>query len=250
KQNPYEGKDDCPKNPETLFKTTVFLPLLDTAISSIEGRFDQLKYHTILLKHCMDLYVRLKDKESSDVNGLEFCDELSRKAYIKFQVKDVNLRTTARITNGMERKFFNEISLGKILYDICPNYLYLQKLKTDSIGWVKDFSGIFADAYIIPYMHVISDHMHEFQELDEDDELACFSLQGAEKYNDLSTTDYVRSTNKHHNSLEQMITKELQKAHVLLNEEEKTASFNDINLNNLLLNSFNDHDAIYVFLPS
>ncbi|CAF4528699.1 unnamed protein product [Didymodactylos carnosus] len=85
--------------------------------------------------------------------------------------------------------------LIKLYSERQPNYLYLQTLKTDSIGWVKEFSGIFADAYITPYMHVISDHMHEFQELDEDDELACFNLQGAEKYNDLSTTDYFRSTN-------------------------------------------------------
>ncbi|CAF1298012.1 unnamed protein product, partial [Didymodactylos carnosus] len=74
----------------------------------------------------------------------------------------------------------NEPIFGTRFRERQPNYLYLQTLKTDSIGWVKEFSGIFADAYITPYMHVISDHMHEFQELDEDDELACFNLQGAE----------------------------------------------------------------------
>ncbi|CAF2975485.1 unnamed protein product, partial [Rotaria sp. Silwood2] len=197
-----------------------------------------------------------------------------RRAHIKFQVKDGNLTTTGRITNGMQRNFFNQIPLGRILYGIPTQtfgimYLitnfhqliklyskrqshnqYFAKLKRDSIEWVKEFGGIFGDAYITPYMHVLSDHMHEFQELDEGGELSCFNLQGAEKYNDLTTVDYFRSTNKHHNSTEQMIKKKFQQAYMLLNEEETEALFNDINLKNLPLNSFYDHETIYVFLPS
>ncbi|CAF4532146.1 unnamed protein product, partial [Rotaria sp. Silwood2] len=124
-----------------------------------------------------------------------------RRAHIKFQVKDGNLTTTGRITNGMQRNFFNQIPLGRILYGIPTQtfgimYLitnfhqliklyskrqshnqYFAKLKRDSIEWVKEFGGIFGDAYITPYMHVLSDHMHEFQELDEGGELSCFNLQ-------------------------------------------------------------------------
>ena len=99
-------------------------------------------------------------------------------------------------------------------------------------------------------MHVLSDHMHEFQELDEDDELSCFNLQGTEKYNNLTSIDYFRSTNKHYNSTEQMIRKKIQQVYMLLNEEETTALFNDINLKNLPLHSFYDHETIYVSLPS
>ena len=37
---------------------------------------------------------------------------------------------------------------------------------------------------------------------------------------------------------------------MLLNEEETTALYNDINLKNLPLHSFYDHETIYVSLPS
>ncbi|CAF1344769.1 unnamed protein product, partial [Didymodactylos carnosus] len=54
-------------------------------------------------------------------------------------------------------------------------------LKQASVMWVKQFGSTFGDLYVTPYMHVLSDHMSEFQEKDEDDELSCFNLQRAEK---------------------------------------------------------------------
>ncbi|CAF3878181.1 unnamed protein product, partial [Didymodactylos carnosus] len=106
---------------------------------------------------------------------------------------------------------------------------------------------IFGYSYVTPYMHVLCDHMSEFQEKDEDDELSCFNLRGAEKYNDLSTADYFRSTNKHHNSLEQMIKKRFQQYYVLLDPNQTRALFNNIN-SNFSNNLFNDMNSIYVNL--
>jgi hypothetical protein len=69
-------------NPEEIFTRDVFFPFVDTVLSTIKDRFEQLKIHNDvwnflcniknlpkredLLKHCMHLQENLKVEESSD----------------------------------------------------------------------------------------------------------------------------------------------------------------------------------------
>jgi hypothetical protein len=94
----YEGTDASSYNPEEIFARDAFFPLVDTILSSIKDCFEQLKIHNDmwnflyniknltkhedLLKHCMRLQENLKVEESSDINGLELCEELLRFQYL------------------------------------------------------------------------------------------------------------------------------------------------------------------------
>ncbi|CAF1363506.1 unnamed protein product, partial [Didymodactylos carnosus] len=193
------------------------------------------RIHDIFMKHILGLI-----NESYDMDNIKEVEQIlhelhsiskDQRADVKFEMKNGNLEVKGRCTNGMERNFFRDIPLSRVLYNkpqqtldimqLIQNFYqllslysernsnqdYFVHLKQASIMRVKQFARIFGYSYVTPYVHVLCDHMSEFQEKDEDDELSCFNLQGAEKYNDLSTADYFRSTNKHHNSLEQMIKK-------------------------------------------
>ncbi|CAF1593409.1 unnamed protein product [Didymodactylos carnosus] len=254
-------------------------PIFGNRFSFQDARPDLFHFehriHDILTKHILGLL-----NETYDMDNIKETEELlyelhsiskDQKAGIKFEIKNGNLELKGRCTNGIQRKFFKDIPLGRVLYNnpqqtldimqLLQNFYqllslyserqssqhYFTHLKQTSVMWVKQFASIFGDSYVTPYMHVLCDHMSEFQEKDEDDELSCFNLQGAEKYNDLSTTDYFRSTNKHHNSLEQMIKKRFQQYYVLLDTNETQALFTDIN-STFSNNLFNDTTSIYINL--
>jgi hypothetical protein len=88
----YEGTDASSCNTDEIFTRDVFFTLVDTILSTIKDRFEQLKIHNdmrnflyyiknlskreALLKHCIHLQENLKVEESSDINGLELCEEL------------------------------------------------------------------------------------------------------------------------------------------------------------------------------
>jgi hypothetical protein len=94
----YEGTDASSYNPKEIFTRDVFFPLVDTILSTIKNRFEQLKIHNNmwnflynikklpkcedLLKHCMHLQENLKVEESTDINGLELCEELLHFQYL------------------------------------------------------------------------------------------------------------------------------------------------------------------------
>ncbi|CAF1370173.1 unnamed protein product [Didymodactylos carnosus] len=73
-----------------------------------------------------------------------------------------------------------ECSLLSLYSERQSSQHYFIHLKQASVMWVKQFASIFGNSYVTPYMHVLCDHMSEFQEKDEDDELSCFNLHGAE----------------------------------------------------------------------
>lgn len=90
----YECKDEPVTSAKKKFEVEFFNPLLDTAISSIEERFDMLSKHTdiwgflynfskissfkkdVLLKYCADLQLALTVGTEGDIEGVFLCDEL------------------------------------------------------------------------------------------------------------------------------------------------------------------------------
>lgn len=89
----YEGRDEPLNDPQEQFKIEFFLPLVDTANSAVEGRFEQLKAKTskfdflfkldklpdrnTLLIKCKELEELMSDgTDQSDIRGAELCDEL------------------------------------------------------------------------------------------------------------------------------------------------------------------------------
>lgn len=94
KQFQYECKDEPITCAKKNFEVEFFNLLLDTAISSIEERFDMLSKHTdiwgffynfgkissfkkdVLLKYCKDLQLALTVETDGDIEGVFLCDEL------------------------------------------------------------------------------------------------------------------------------------------------------------------------------
>lgn len=86
----YENEDNGPTDPEILFRTNVFYPMLDTAINSIETRFTQLssinetwlfmydlnKTDENLKEACLKLEEKLTHDHNCDISGLELSREI------------------------------------------------------------------------------------------------------------------------------------------------------------------------------
>ncbi|GBO30852.1 hypothetical protein AVEN_25576-1 [Araneus ventricosus] len=90
-----EYKDEPIIDAKEKYKIELFYHLVDTAINFLEHRFSQLQHHksyfcflyhiyelkvvsfSVILANCKDLETFLTDGESSDINRLELCDEIS-----------------------------------------------------------------------------------------------------------------------------------------------------------------------------
>lgn len=84
--------DEMPSDPEKLFKTTVFYPMIDIIKSAIKTRFEQLTIfnntwsflynlklisdNDTLQKACMNLEATLSDGDKSDISGNELKQEI------------------------------------------------------------------------------------------------------------------------------------------------------------------------------
>lgn len=87
-----ESLDNYEPTLEEEFKRDFFYRLIDTSITSIQSRFEQLEAHKntwgflynisdlpehdTLVKHCMDLHNTLKNEDQNDINGIDLCVEL------------------------------------------------------------------------------------------------------------------------------------------------------------------------------
>lgn len=94
RQFEYECQDEPISDPKEKYRIEFFNVLLDQAIMSMNARFEQMKEHfhffgflhdfkTIatmsqkdLMKHCTDLGTILTDASSSDIDPVDFCNEL------------------------------------------------------------------------------------------------------------------------------------------------------------------------------
>lgn len=87
----YENQDESPTDPETAFRTSVFYPMIDTAINSLQLRFSQLSDinstwqfmydlkkidHNGLNAACSDLESVLTHGALSDISGTELAQEI------------------------------------------------------------------------------------------------------------------------------------------------------------------------------
>jgi len=88
----YEASDEMPLDPEELFKTTIFYPMIDTIESALKTRFEQLltfnttwsflyNLKTIpdkdkLQEACINLEVTLTDGDKFDISGNELKQEI------------------------------------------------------------------------------------------------------------------------------------------------------------------------------
>ena len=66
--------------------------------------------------------------------------------------------------------------------------------KQQSIIWCERFRSLFGADAVTIYIHVLGNHAFEFHQ--KYDNLGLYSLQGNEKFNDVTTRDFFMSTNK------------------------------------------------------
>lgn len=110
RQFSYKGNDDPIQEPKQKFKVNFYFAILDTAISSVTERFNQLQeinskfgflYHIdeleekptqLVLDHCVKLEKALTHNQSKDIDAIELCGELqaiSRRITKQSTPKDV-----------------------------------------------------------------------------------------------------------------------------------------------------------------
>ena len=75
-------------------------------------------------------------------------------------------------------------------------------IKNDSVEWVKTFIQVYNEENVTPYIHALVHHFYQFIDLHGD--INIFNEQGIEKLNDLTTSQFYRSTNKK-NFIKQLI---------------------------------------------
>ena len=67
-------------------------------------------------------------------------------------------------------------------------------LKQQSINWCERYKSLFGADAVTIYIHVLGNHAYKFHQ--HYDNLGLYSLQGNEKFNDVTTKDFFMSTNK------------------------------------------------------
>ncbi|XP_065675636.1 uncharacterized protein LOC136091851 [Hydra vulgaris] len=77
--------DEPIQNPEKKLEVTFFNTLLDTCLSSINERFEQLNEYNELLKLCKQLQKKLTVNTKLEIDGALLCDELIS---VQFFIKD------------------------------------------------------------------------------------------------------------------------------------------------------------------
>ena len=83
----------------------------------------------------------------------------------------------------------------KLYEKVKLNHLSHEKLKEDTLNWLGPFLSVFSHEDMTPYIHVFVYHLHEFVQLYGNINL--FNLQGLEKKNDIVTTQFHHTTNRH-----------------------------------------------------
>jgi len=69
----------------------------------------------------------------------------------------------------------------------------IMQLKTKIKSWFENFLKLYQTKDVTPYMHALNAHVPEFLKLYKN--IAYYTQQGMEKYNDRASKDYFRSTN-------------------------------------------------------
>ena len=70
----------------------------------------------------------------------------------------------------------------------------INELITDTEMWRKAFLKVYQEPEVTPYMHLVISHMWFYVQLHGDVDI--FNIQGLEKLNDFTSTEYFRATNK------------------------------------------------------
>ena len=99
--------------------------------------------------------------------------------------------------------------LWKDFYDIFEKVkareLQINEIKVRCVEWMELFLSLYHRTHVTPYIHIFVTHLWEFVERHGD--ISLFSQQGHEKFNDISTISYFRSTNKREDYIEQLVSK-------------------------------------------
>jgi hypothetical protein len=185
----------------------------------------------------------LKDLELLDKSFSENLENLpNKKKYFDFLLRlkikkpyyidEKTKKVISRSLNGTEKKKLfmnidltnlfpelknkeNKSKLWKIFYqtylDINKNEISYENLKKITNDWLQMFVEEYSRLAVTPYMHAFKVHLHQMNLNLNKNNLAInfFNCEGLEKFNDLATKYYHRSTNKREKYLEQLIKKRI-----------------------------------------
>ncbi|CAF1243057.1 unnamed protein product [Rotaria sordida] len=123
------------------------------------------------------------------------------------------IEVSGRLNSQMHELFLRDLPLYAIMKDnqtaffikkLCNDFFDLMRLynlagthkhlKQQSINWCERFKSLFGPDAVTIYIHVLGNHAFKFHQ--QYDNLGLYSLQGNEKFNDVTTKDFFMSTNK------------------------------------------------------
>lgn len=138
----------------------------------------------------------------SDKKKLKICNlkgPQKHKIFSKINIKDIlGNHPKADTINFIWEEFYN------IYNSIKKKELDSKKCKEATNRWLKEYLNVYQTETVTPYIHAFVFHLHEFIELYGDIDL--YTLEGSEKFNDICTTYYFRSSNRN-DALYQMMCK-------------------------------------------
>ena len=135
----------------------------------------------------------------------------------KFYVNNATQKLEYRSLNGPEKLLlFEKINVNELLGNLPSAHLInklwknflglyiklrktykneeeIHQLKREITIWTQDFLHIYQSSHITPYMHAFRCHVPDFLKLYGN--IGNFNQQGLEKYNDIVSKDYFRSSN-------------------------------------------------------
>ena len=230
-QKPKSSKTRFNCNSSPIFPSVPISKVIPDTLHLFLRIMDQLVYQLTFYLQQRDNIVRL----NPDLK-LETCSNLMRfQQFInhlgitdwKYVVKDSKIQ--ARTFTGPEhRRILSEIDLAKII----PGHPKLEQIKTlwssfrllmgqmnrestlaeidefhsSAKDWVILYRNVYLAKDITPYMHVLSNHVHEVMRLYGNPSFFC--QQGLEKLNDFVTKWYFRSSNFGKDALKQVMQKQ------------------------------------------
>ena len=94
----------------------------------------------------------------------------------------------------------------------------LFEIQNRTSHWLRKFISVYQKANVTPYMHILQAHIHQI--IEKHGSLRTYSQQGAEKFNDIVTMNYFRSTNRNRNDFLNQLVKKANRVELLRTEDD------------------------------
>ena len=165
-------------------------------VSTFSNGFCRNRYRHMAVyeKFVKDLGISFEWKINKDTKKLEYRDLTGPEKLSLFQhINFHSLLSDCHDADKLQALWSNFMDIvGDLKLDY-PTDDAISSIEDKIKKWFKKFLDLYQAKDVTPYMHALYAHVPEFLKLYQN--LACYTQQGMEKYNDTVSKDYFRSSN-------------------------------------------------------